>query len=228
MNERTPRLERFLEQAARIASGGSFHPVAVLQAVQDAALGSVRDGALANGYVVAVPAGDFEQLRQHERALRSGLGRLLDETQASGQLSRVGPWQIEFEPGASLRPGEVAVAASFRNPSVPAAAAVAGATRVITRHRGKYIVVAREGRVPLSHTPFVIGRSPGCDLTVHDPSVSRRHASVETAADGSIWIRDLGSRNRLLVNGERSDEVRLAPGFPVTLGDTTIWLEVDE
>ena len=42
---------------------------------------------------------------------------------------------------------------------------------------------------------FTIGRDPRCDIAVADDSVSRVHAEFLCAADGSMTIRDRGSRN---------------------------------
>ena len=48
---------------------------------------------------------------------------------------------------------------------------------------------------------------------------------IEQATNGQLVLRDLGSRNRLLVDGVHSDEVILDAGLHVTLGGTTLWLE---
>ena len=42
---------------------------------------------------------------------------------------------------------------------------------------------------------FTIGRDPRCDIAVADESVSRIHVEFLCAADGSMTIRDRGSRN---------------------------------
>jgi transcriptional regulator with AAA-type ATPase domain/polyferredoxin len=64
----------------------------------------------------------------------------------------------------------------------------------------------------------VIGSSPECDITILDPTVSRRHASL--AIDGgSISIEDLGSTNGTSVNGDRIDgPTLLDDGADIKLG----------
>lgn len=49
---------------------------------------------------------------------------------------------------------------------------------------------------------FSIGRSAACSLALDDALVSRRHAIIENRGDALV-LRDLGSLNGVLVNGER-------------------------
>jgi FHA domain len=66
-----------------------------------------------------------------------------------------------------------------------------------------------------------IGRE-GCDITLVDPDVSRRHAAIRIAAS-EVTIEDLGSTNGTLVNGERITEPRtLRDGDEVRIG-SAIW-----
>jgi pSer/pThr/pTyr-binding forkhead associated (FHA) protein len=65
---------------------------------------------------------------------------------------------------------------------------------------------------------FVIGRSDECQLAVDDPLVSRRHA-VLRVTPVSVIVVDLGSRNGVLVNGEKiTHERRLRNGDKVAIG----------
>jgi hypothetical protein len=54
---------------------------------------------------------------------------------------------------------------------------------------------------------FVIGRSSQCNLALDDALVSRRHALIRVQ-DHGVSVEDLGSRNGILVNGERVDGQR--------------------
>ena len=66
-----------------------------------------------------------------------------------------------------------------------------------------------------------IGRE-GCDITLGDPDVSRRHAEIEVS-NGDILISDLGSTNGTFVNGERIDQPRtLRDGDEVRIG-AVVW-----
>lgn len=77
--------------------------------------------------------------------------------------------------------------------------------------------------VELGGVRLRIGKNAANDLVLdHDPTVSRLHAVVEN--HGSAWsIRDLGSRNGTLVNGEPLLAERvLRPGDEVRVGDTRL------
>ena len=60
--------------------------------------------------------------------------------------------------------------------------------------------------VRLSDGDFSIGRSSACDLILDGHLVSRRHCVLRVTERG-VMVRDLGSRNGVLVNSHRIDEV---------------------
>jgi pSer/pThr/pTyr-binding forkhead associated (FHA) protein len=61
------------------------------------------------------------------------------------------------------------------------------------------------------HGEATLGRLPECEITLNDPSVSRRHARL-FSEDGAWRIEDLGSTNGVKVNGQRVAEGELAHG----------------
>src|SRR5580698_10292737 len=73
---------------------------------------------------------------------------------------------------------------------------------------------------------LVIGRGPGCEVRLPDPSVSQRHATVRVEG-ASYALLDEGSTNGTFVG-----DVRLSPGAPRTLRDGDVirvgrvWLEI--
>jgi PAS domain-containing protein len=69
--------------------------------------------------------------------------------------------------------------------------------------------------------PIVIGRDPACQVSDPDPLLSRRHAEIAPAAEGAS-VRDLDSRNGVLVNGERTRAQVLRSGDVVQLGHLQI------
>lgn len=62
--------------------------------------------------------------------------------------------------------------------------------------------VIRDGvRVPIPAAGMAIGRDPGNDLVIENPSASRRHAVI-VGEGGRHYISDLGGGNGTLLNGE--------------------------
>lgn len=67
---------------------------------------------------------------------------------------------------------------------------------------------------------LVIGRKDG-DLLIKDPKISIRHAEI-VWRDSEWLLVDLGSANKIKVEGNRYEEVVLYPGLKITIGSTPI------
>ncbi len=68
-----------------------------------------------------------------------------------------------------------------------------------------------EGRV------IVVGRAVTSDLSIYDPTVSRRHAEV-TLLNGSVSVKDVGSSNGTYINGTQITQSTAGDGDIVTFG----------
>ncbi|MGE0706581.1 MAG: FHA domain-containing protein [Planctomycetota bacterium] len=82
----------------------------------------------------------------------------------------------------------------------------------------------RSARLHLDGPFFVIGRAEPFPVFHDDPTLSREHAAVVETPEG-YKLKDLGSRNGVLLNGERLEryaEVPLGPGDVFRAGDTTV------
>ena len=123
-------------------------------------------------------------------------------TPGSQQLQRAAPWHVEFISSEGVRAGSIEVKAEFRHQTD--AKDTPGPTRAIKRHRSAFLVIAGE-RVRLTHTPFTIGRSPDCDLSIPDLAISRRHACIDVGDEGQMMVRDLASET---TGRERRDRIR--------------------
>jgi pSer/pThr/pTyr-binding forkhead associated (FHA) protein len=67
----------------------------------------------------------------------------------------------------------------------------------------------------------LVGRDPACEVSLDERDCSRQHAEVLRDADGTV-IRDLASKNGLVVGGRPVNERRLRHGDEVTIGKTTL------
>jgi pSer/pThr/pTyr-binding forkhead associated (FHA) protein len=98
-------------------------------------------------------------------------------------------------------------------------------TSVLELRRSEaYLVITngarREAEYVVRGDETTIGRDPGADITIDEPSASRRHATVVRRRD-AFYLRDLGSTNgtylRGLLHGERK---RLVEGDRFRIGRT--------
>ena len=99
----------------------------------------------------------------------------------------------------------------------------------LSAHHGHVLV--RDGereitRVPLAGGRLVVGRSPEVEVQLPNDTVSRAHAEFFVDPFGRWWIRDLGSRNGTLVNGEAIDEHLLEPGDTIQIDAFSLAMEL--
>ncbi|AWM40731.1 FHA domain protein [Gemmata obscuriglobus] len=88
---------------------------------------------------------------------------------------------------------------------------------------------AHEGRViPLTGSQFLIGRDQQCNLRPASPAISKLHCAV-VVRDGKVFVKDFGSTNGTLVNGQlvQSAEIVIENGASLQVGplDFTVRIE---
>ncbi|MGE3075010.1 MAG: FHA domain-containing protein [Dehalococcoidia bacterium] len=82
--------------------------------------------------------------------------------------------------------------------------------------------------LPLAPGETTIGRSPACDVVLEGDGVSRTHAVIAEEGPGFV-VRDAGSKNGTLVNGEPVAGLRaLADGDTLTIPGWTVLFENEE
>jgi two-component system cell cycle response regulator len=113
--------------------------------------------------------------------------------------------------------------------------ALARHVRQMEQRRATLVVLsgATVGRtIPLGADELVFGRDSSNPVCVPDEGVSRHHAALRPLSDGLWEVRDLGSTNGTLVNGERIARRVLHDGDRLLLGHTVLKFfaqaEVDE
>ena len=87
-------------------------------------------------------------------------------------------------------------------------------------------LLARNGDVLQRHCvdtlPIRIGRGYANDVILDDDYAAPSHAVVEPDADGHLVLRDLGSRNGIVVRGRRVQDVMLAGDTVARIGHTAL------
>ncbi len=80
--------------------------------------------------------------------------------------------------------------------------------------------------IPLINRQLTLGRGTDCDISIPDPSISRRHVQIDCrkilkpgeSASLKVVLRDLGSRNGTLINYSPVQRAVLKPGDKIFLG----------
>ena len=122
----------------------------------------------------------------------------------------------------TLRAGDVVTVQGIKLEVVDAAAPVGGRTLVLSGTTllelgsDTWSLVADSGPekgqvIPIKER-LEIGRALDCDISILEPSLSRKHAELHLIGDDLI-VRDLGSVNGTWVNAEKIDaEIKLKDG----------------
>ena len=79
-------------------------------------------------------------------------------------------------------------------------------------------------KVVLDKLPVVIGRGPDVGLRLEDRWISRIHCEIDEIT-GTLIVRDLGSKNGTLVNGEHIRSAPLMPEDRLTVGMTSFQVQ---
>jgi pSer/pThr/pTyr-binding forkhead associated (FHA) protein len=69
--------------------------------------------------------------------------------------------------------------------------------------------------------PLTIGRSPDCDVSLHDILLSRNHCRLERTRDGWV-VTDLGSKNGTVIDGRPVTRHALRPGEVIRIGRVNV------
>ena len=77
----------------------------------------------------------------------------------------------------------------------------------------------------INDAEIAIGRSTNCHVVLEDKKSSRKHVVLKKK-EGKVVLKDQGSSNGTLVNGERVDERELQSGDEIQVGDTRFWFKM--
>jgi diguanylate cyclase (GGDEF)-like protein len=113
-------------------------------------------------------------------------------------------------------------------------ATVVSSLRIETSTRRLATLVVVKGveigrHYPLRRNRVVLGRGEGADVMIPHKEISRAHAMIEALRMGGETIHrlsDLGSTNRVFVNGQPVERHVLASGDKIQLGDAVLKFEL--
>lgn len=155
-------------------------------------------------------------VRAAGRLLRPGARRLL----RPGEEVEIGASRIRLAPSVAPDATRAAAAALVR--------AAAASANPITAPKLVVLTGSEAGACHPLGAEQILGRGCAAAIRIPDPQASRRHARLCLGTTGAS-IEDLGSKNRVRVNGvaiERRPCV-LRNGDEITVGDTTLALVLE-
>lgn len=144
----------------------------------------------------------------------------------NGDVIGIGGFELAFEAGFAISENTTAdrTAALARR---LLREALGGESGAVTHPRLLIVEGAQAGtalELPPPPARLLVGRGESCDLVLRDADASREHAEIVRDLDG-VLIRDLGSKNGIVVNGRPARERRLRDGDQVVIGATTCAFE---
>jgi ABC-type multidrug transport system ATPase subunit/pSer/pThr/pTyr-binding forkhead associated (FHA) protein len=154
--------------------------------------------------------------RQHCRFTWDGQNCTVEDL-GSARGTRVNGQRIEsattLQPGDQIVIGPAILVFGLGEPAGVVAAKAAPAAPA-----GQMLVLGKPADRIEVQRPMTIGREPGLDVWLNDPSVSRKHASLEPAPRGGVLVRDINSAGGSFVNGHRFDTHELTIGDRLQVG----------
>src|SRR5262249_13873667 len=147
--------------------------------------------------------------RRHARIAAQGDKLLIfDEGSANGVVveGRRIARSAELKPGALVQIAEFLIEIDVATPTDGGKRAMPETWRLLCTSG------PLDGRVyQLAKAGTVVGRGPGVDVVIDDPSISRRHARF-APVDGALQVEDLGSQNGTFVGGAQVERARVEEG----------------
>ena len=227
------RLEQMISGAFAKAFRSAVQPVEIAAALQrevdnNAQILSRDQRLVPNDFHVELSAPDQERLAPYDSAMAGELATQLQDHADDQGYVFPGPVNIEFEPAEDLTTGR------FRIRSRAQARVTGNATHTQVR-RARAVLEVNGTTQPLHPPGVVVGRGTEADVRINDPGVSRRHVEfgVTTERRGGdetvrVEVRDLGSTNGMLVDGQKMARAALHDGAEVRIGNTTMTVRVVE
>jgi Protein of unknown function (DUF3662)/Inner membrane component of T3SS, cytoplasmic domain len=224
------RLEGAVEGFFARAFRSGLQPVELAKALQRYAANyqqvDIEGVFVPNVFRFTLAPDDVERFSGFSESLTRELADVVRRTAEDRNWHTKGPVRVEIESAPHVLVGTYELRGKAEAaPVVPVAAQAAAVERDLDPtplpdpNPGSLRIVAggeMGAEFPLSAVT-VIGRLPECEVTLDDPSVSRKHARI--TRQGDRWmVEDLGSTNGMRINGTQIGQSELRDGDRLELG----------
>ncbi|MDT9593044.1 DUF3662 and FHA domain-containing protein [Nocardioides zeae] len=221
------RLESMISGVFARAFRSAVQPVEISAALQrevdnNAQILSRDRRLVPNDFNVELSRSDLERLGPYTSTLAQEMSDALRDHADQQSYVFPGPVRISFELADDLPTGRLRVRSRAQ------AKVTSNATHTQAGRATAYLDI-NGTRHPLTTPGVVVGRGTDADVRINDPGVSRRHIEFRVAhgrpEDGyplQVSVRDLGSTNGMLVDGQKVAQSPLDDGSTVRIGNTTM------
>jgi len=231
-------LENFEERLGKIVNGSfskafksQVQPVELAAALQgeiDYRVTSISGAQIApNIFIFGLARQDFERLSGYFSALASELGDIAIKYCIEQRYTPVDRPDISFVLESSLNTGDFRikstsgqVSSAGLNELTPTPQVPLAPIPVMTESVSPHLRTIEGDDYPLIRSVTNIGRGGDADIQVNDSGVSRIHCSIVLGSE--VLIRDHGSTNGTLVDGNRITEAVLHDGSIIKVGNTIL------
>jgi pSer/pThr/pTyr-binding forkhead associated (FHA) protein len=143
---------------------------------------------------------------------------------AAHSLAALGPdiEGVQFDEPVSPSPAPPLVERKPSEGAVESVKDAGGGRRPDPVYGWLQLLDADSTKVPVTATTVRIGRHPDNDICLPNKTVHRQHAVLHKTTNGAFVIRDLGTKNGLIVNGKRCSEHTLADNDLIELGEVRL------
>jgi hypothetical protein len=215
------RLEGLVEGLFAKTSRSGLQPVELakrlMREMDSGKVVSLRGVVAPNRFAFSLSPTDGARFEQAEQALATELEQVVRDAAGERGWGLMGPPEVTFEIDDDVKKGQFRCEASLVEGEEQVAPAPVGAGASLLIHEGG----SGPRTVRLGEGVHTIGRLPECEIVIHDPGASRRHAQI-LRQNGTWTLTDLGSTNGTQLNGQVVQQRELVDGDRVTIGTTVL------
>jgi hypothetical protein len=225
------RLDRIVNGSFSKAFKSEVQPVelgaALQQEIDNRASSITGQNVVPNIFIIELGKVDHDRLSPYFTNLAAELAVLADSYTSEQRYTAIDRASISFDLDTQLETGVFRI----RSTAGPVAASAIPAEvnpditsqipiQAFAQTETPYFISVSGEEFNIANSITTIGRGAESDIQIDDASVSRLHCEVVLGSD--VLIRDLGSTNGTMVDGQRITEGTLQEGSIVKIGNITL------
>ena len=177
-----------------------------------------------NLFEIELGENDYLRLQAYLGPLATELAKLATDYATQQRYSTVASAYVGFNLDKNLETGLFKVSSGFGEPPVTATPTVSNdeslSVDMIPDAVSPRLTSISGDSYPLVQSVTKIGRGDQAEIQIDDAGVSRLHCAIILGSE--VVIKDLGSTNGTVVDGQTTTEAVLKEGSIINLGSTTL------